>query len=490
MGFGHSHKKKRALKRRVRSVTREAQHDLAHLEGKDHHEAPGHAWAPGAHHHAEHGQPYPQLPSSHHPHPDHPLGHPWKPVEHPDYSAVGQAPPDHPHPETFDPAIRQGAWAKYREAELGSKGWKEEVGRCLEYGLEAAPSIKDRTISTFARGELPHFAGINTFIKSHYLEDVKKVSQFDAAVVGVPFDIGTTYRSGTRFGPQAIRRISALYGTYNYELGVDLRESLKLADLGDVFTIANIEKGFDQISKAVAHVRSNNVFPILLGGDHSIGYPDVRGVAPYIDGPVGIIHIDRHVDTQETDMDERMHTCPWFHATNIPNAPPVNLVQLGIGGWQAPRPGVQVGRSRGTTVLTIEDITMMGVDKAAEIALDVAWANGAKAVFLSFDVDSLDAGFVPGTGWPEPGGFMPREVLRLLRLVAREGLCGMEVVEVAPQYDVGDQTALIGTRAIMDVLATLVNEGKLGTKPPTRLPPPPYWPERRKPKPKSGGKRK
>src|SRR5581483_6663741 len=86
-----------------------------------------------------------------------------------------------------------------------------------------------------------------------------------------------------------------------------------------------------------AHVRSNDVFPIMLDGDHSIGYPNVRGIAPFIDGPVGIIHIDRHVDTQETDMDERMHTTPWFHATNIPNAPPVNLVQLSIGGWQAPR---------------------------------------------------------------------------------------------------------------------------------------------------------
>ena len=95
-------------------------------------------------------------------------------------------------------------------------------------------------------------------------------------------------------------------------------------------------------------------------------------------------------------------------------------------------------------------------------------------------MDSLDAGFVPGTGWPEPGGFLPREVLRLLRLVAREGLCGMEVVEVAPQYDVGDKTALIGTRAIMDVLATLVNEGKLGKKPETKLPPPPYWPASKK----------
>jgi hypothetical protein len=170
MGFGHSHSKKKLI-RRVRSVTKEAQHDLAHLEGKDHHDARGHQWLPDVHHHTDkpgahspfhappHGQnqpPFPNLPSSHHPHPDHPEGYPWKPVEHPDYSKPGAVPPNHPHPETFDPAVRQGAWAKYREAELGSKGWKEEVDRCLEYGLEAAPSIKDRSISTFARGELPH----------------------------------------------------------------------------------------------------------------------------------------------------------------------------------------------------------------------------------------------------------------------------------------------------------------------------------------------
>ncbi len=485
MGFGHSHShKKKNMVRRVRSASKAAQHDLAHAEDKDHHDSTGHDWIAGKHHHAEHGQPYPDLPSSHHPHPQHAEGYPWARVEHADYDKPGQVPPGHPHPEVFDPAVRQGAWAKFREKELGAKGWKEEVDRCLAHGLEAAPSVKDRTISTFARGELPHFAGINTFAKTPYLEDVNKVSQFDAAIIGVPFDIGTTYRSGTRFGPQGIRRISALYGTYNYELGVDLRESLKWCDVGDVFTIANIEKGFDQISKAVAHVRSNGVFPIMLGGDHSIGYPNVRGIAPFIDGPVGIIHIDRHVDTQETDMDERMHTTPWFHATNIPNAPPVNLVQLGIGGWQAPRPGVKVGRSRGTTVLTIDDICEMGVERAAEIALDVAW-KGAKAVYLSFDVDSLDSGFVPGTGWPEPGGFLPREVLKLLRLVAREGLSGMEVVEVAPAYDPSDMTALVATRGIMDVLATLVNEGKLGRKPPTELPPPPYWPERKSKKAKA-----
>jgi agmatinase len=122
---------------------------------------------------------------------------------------------------------------------------------------------------------------------------------------------------------------------------------------------------------------------------------------------------------------------------------------------------VRVARDRDTTVLTISDIEEIGVEKAAEAALEVAW-KGASAVYLSFDIDSVDAGFVPGTGSPEPGGLLPREALKLLRLVAREGLCGMEVVEVAPPYDVSDMTALMACRAVMDVLGTLVAEGKLG----------------------------
>jgi agmatinase len=247
-------------------------------------------------------------------------------------------------------------------------------------------------------------------------------------------------------------------------MAVDLEEELDLVDLGDVFVIpSNIEKSFDQIDRAVSWVAGQGVFPVVLGGDHSIGYPDVRAIAPHIDGRVGIIHLDRHLDIQERDMDERMHTTPWFHATNIPNAPPANLVQMGIGGWYGSRPGVKVARERQTTVLTITDIEEVGVEKAAEVALEVAWQD-ADAVYLSFDIDSVDAGFVPGTGSPEPGGLLPREALKLLRLIAREGICGMEVVEVAPPYDVSDMTAQLACRAVMDVLGTLVAEGKLGAR--------------------------
>jgi agmatinase len=356
--------------------------------------------------------------------------------------------------------------ALQQEAQLSLTGWQQEVQQGLDYGLEAAESIKDRSISTFSRGELPHYAGINTFLKAPYLEDVKQVGNYDVAIVGVPHDSGTTYRPGTRFGPQGIRKISALYTPYNFELGVDLREQIKLCDVGDIFTIpANNEKSFDQISKGVAHVFKSGAFPIILGGDHSIGFPTVRGVCRHLgDKKIGIIHFDRHVDTQETDLDERMHTCPWFHATNMKNAPAKNLVQLGIGGWQVPRQGVKVCRERATNILTVTDITEMGLDAAADFAIEKA-TDGTDCVWISFDIDCIDAGFVPGTGWPEPGGLLPREALYLLKkIVQNTPVCGIEVVEVSPPYDVSDMTALMATRVICDTMAHLVISGQLPRK--------------------------
>jgi agmatinase len=368
-------------------------------------------------------------------------------------------------PNHFPGVNDEGYAGQQAEGRLPDKRFREEITRGLTFGLEAAPTIVDRRISTFVRGELPHFAGeTGTFLKSPFMEDVHDVGDAEVAFFGVPLDSGATYRPGTRFGPQGIRRATNLFGTYSYELGVDLREQVNMVDLGDVFTIpGNLEKSFDQISQAMAHVVQSGAMPIVLGGDHSIGFPTIRGLAPYLDGNVGIIHFDRHVDTQETDLDERMHTTPWFHATNIKNAPATNLVQVGIGGWQAPRPGVQVGRERGTTVITVGDVERTGWEKVVETALEVAW-KGAKAVYLSFDIDVFDAGFVPGTGWPEPGGLLPREGLNMVRAIAREGLAGIELVECSPPYDQSEQTALLSARVIMDSLASMVQAGKLGTK--------------------------
>ncbi|HEV7710386.1 MAG TPA: agmatinase family protein [Asanoa sp.] len=369
----------------------------------------------------------------------------------------------HSHSDAF--AAQEGRWAQLAEERLSLFRHDEEIERGLAFGLPGSPTLVDRTIPTFSRGELPHFAGERgTFLNCPYLEDVNAVADAEVAVFGAPLDSGATYRPGARFGPQGIRRSTNLFGTYCYELGVDLREQLNMVDIGDVFTIpGNLEKSFDQISQAISHVYARGVFPVVLGGDHSIGYPTIRGIAPHVDGNIGIIHFDRHVDTQETDLDERMHTTPWFHATNLANAPATNLVQVGIGGWQSPRAGVKVGRERGTTIITVGDVEGVGIEKVAEAALETAW-KGAKAVYLSFDIDVIDAGFVPGTGWPEPGGLLPREALNLVRRIAAPGLAGLEVVECAPPYDWAEQTALLSSRVVLDSLAVLVREGRLGRK--------------------------
>jgi agmatinase len=353
-----------------------------------------------------------------------------------------------------------------REAQLPTSRAKEAIQLNLELGLPSAESIRDRTIPLFNRnGYRYHHSA--TLGHRPFLADMRELGGQDVAIVGVPFDGGTTFRSGTRFGPQAMREISGLHSGYNFERGVDLYESLDIVDVGDVSVIpANIEKTFDQIDRAVAYIHERGVFPVILGGDHSIGYPDIRGLAPYIDGNIGIIHFDRHSDLSEYNIDERMHGTPFFHATNIPNAPASNLVQIGIGGWTGNRSGVTTARERRANVITMTDIDRWGIERICEIALEMAWKN-AKAVFLSFDIDSVDPAFAPGTGTPETGGLLPREAFRMLEMVTREGLAGMEVVEVAPPYDVAGITSLLGVRVVFDTLATLVENGKLGRRPDT-----------------------
>jgi agmatinase len=367
----------------------------------------------------------------------------------------------HHHP-AYDQLESRGWKSLDAEGKLSSEGCKRELRWAVEMGLPGAESLTDRSIPTFARGEKPHFAGINTFLKAPYVENVHDVGKYDAAILGVPFDGGATYRPGSRFGPQGVRRISGLYTPYNYETGVDLREQMTLCDVGDVYAIpGNLEKSFDQISRGVGHVFSSGALPLIIGGDHSIGFPCLRGIAQCTSKKIGIIHFDRHIDMQLKDMDERMQTTSWYWAAELPNVCAKNLVQLGTGGWQVPRYGVEEARKRESSVLTIEDIERIGLDKTAEIALDLAW-DGTDAVYISFDIDAIDCGFVPGTGWPEPGGFLPREALRILGLVAAEGICGLEVVEIAPCYDVSDITSLFGVRIIVDTLGSLVAHGKLG----------------------------
>ncbi len=366
------------------------------------------------------------------------------------------------HHPSYAQLNSQGWKATEAEGHLSETGYRRELEWALEMGLPGAESLDSRDIPTFSRGEKPHFAGINTFMKAPFVENVRDVGKYDAAVIGVPFDGGTTYRPGARFGPQGVRRISALYTPYNYETGVDLREQMTLCDAGDVFAIpGNLEKSFDQITRGVAHVASSGALPLIIGGDHSIGFPCVRGIAQCTSKKIGIIHFDRHIDMQAKDLDERMHNTPWYWATELDNVSARNLVQIGIGGWQVPRVATREVVKRESNVLTIEDVERLGPEKIAEVALELAW-DGTDMVYISFDIDCVDCGFVPGTGWPEPGGFLPREVLKIVGLVAAEGVCGVEVVEVSPPYDTSDISALFGLRVVVDVLGSMVAHNKLG----------------------------
>ncbi len=348
------------------------------------------------------------------------------------------------------------------EQKLPTTKQDEVTAKSLELGLPPADSVNDKTIPCFARGDLPVFGGITTYMKFPYLEDMRQLKGKDVAVLGVPYDGAAHYKAGARYGPMGIRRASAGHTTHHFDYAVDLRESLDIVDVGDVCVLpSSNEKTFDQITKAVSYIVENGVFPAVMGGDHSITYPVIRGIAPHIDGNIGIIHFDRHPDMQDIDLDERMNTTPFYHATDIPNVPASNLVQLGIGSPQACRIPLQGSINRNVAIMTVDEILDKGVKKCAEIALDIAWKD-AKAVYLSFDIDCMDSAYAPGCCSPEPGGFLPREIFKFLSIIAREGLCGLDVVEVAPCFDVNDITSVMASRIIVDSLSAMVAGGKIG----------------------------
>jgi agmatinase len=330
-----------------------------------------------------------------------------------------------------------------RLADIPDRRQREAVERGLELGLEAAPSVNDRTISTFARGQQPAFAGINTFRKAPYLEDVHEIGRHEVAVLGAPFDMGTTYRAGCRFGPQAIRRISALYDSYSVELAVDLEEELDLVDLGDVFVIpSNIEKSFDQIDRAVSYIVGEGVFPVVLGGDHSITLAELRALHRR-HGPLALVHLDAHGDTWHEYFGQR-----YYHGTTFRRAAeegvidPSASVQAGMRGSLYGPGDISAARELGFTVLSTRELRELGAPAFGDL---VRSRVGGRPAFLSFDVDFCDPAFAPGTGTPEIGGPTTTEALEFVRALRGVGLAGCDVVEVAPPYDSpGQPTALLG----------------------------------------------
>jgi agmatinase len=272
-----------------------------------------------------------------------------------------------------------------------------------------------------------------------------------AAILGLPWDSTSIARTGANYGPRAIREISAQSLVYNAKLDIDLRDVLAPVDCGDIATVlANAERTFAQAESDIGAVLDAGALPVVLGGDHSTTIPAVRAVRKRFEQP-GLVLLDSHFDTAEDVGGEKLnHCCPIARAVDA-GFPPDRMVLIGINGWLNPRPEREYCERHGIRVIWLDEIWEHGVDWALSEALAVA-GQGTDGIYLSVDIDALDGGYAPGTSVPTPGGMTSREALLLVRGIARAGLVGLDVVEVAPSLDPTPATAGLAARIVLDAL--------------------------------------
>lgn len=273
-----------------------------------------------------------------------------------------------------------------------------------------------------------------------------------AAVYGLPWDATTISRSGANYGPRAIREVSCQFLTYNARLDVDVAELLNPVDCGDGTVVpANAERTFAAAQADISEILAAGALPVTLGGDHSVTIPAVRAVRAHHADP-GLVLIDAHLDTATDVGGEQLnHCCPIARAVDA-GFDPSKIALVGISGWLNPRSELAYCRERGITVIWLEDIWEHGAAWAAERALEVA-GTSADGIYLSFDVDALDAAHAPGTCCPTPGGLSGREAIELVRGVARHGLVGADVVETAPGLEATPATSLYAGRLALEAMA-------------------------------------
>jgi agmatinase len=295
----------------------------------------------------------------------------------------------------------------------------------------------------------PRFAGIRTFMRLPHVEELDGVQ---AAAVGIPFDTATSYRTGARFGPEAIRSASALLRPYHPALGVNVVESLSIVDYGDTpVSPGDTERTYAQIEEALAPLAERNVFFVALGGDHSVTLAELRALAR-VTGPLALVQLDAHADTWESYFGQR-----YFHGTTFKRAAeeglvdPAASVQAGMRGPQFAPTDLEDARSLGFTVVPSEELRRLGPEGYAKL---VRAQVGDRQAFFSFDIDFLDPAFAPGTGTPEPGGMTSSDLLWACRTVAAGlELVGAEVVEVIPTaVGSADVTALVADRIVREIL--------------------------------------
>jgi agmatinase len=296
---------------------------------------------------------------------------------------------------------------------------------------------------------IPRFAGIRTFMRAPHVTDLAGV---DAAVYGIPFDTATSYRTGPRFGPEAIRSASALIRPYNPALDVNVVDALSLVDYGDVpVSPGDTERTYAQVEDALAPLVDAGIFLAALGGDHSITLAELRALARR-HGPLALVQLDSHGDTWESYFGQR-----YFHGTTFKRAVEENLidagasVQAGMRGSLYGASDIDDAKEMGFTVLTTDELRALGAPAYGELVLE---KTKGKPVFLSFDIDFLDPAFAPGTGTPEVGGFSTGEALAFLRALRGIALAGCDVVEVSPPYDgPGNVTALAAANVMYELLS-------------------------------------
>jgi agmatinase len=296
---------------------------------------------------------------------------------------------------------------------------------------------------------IPRFAGIRTFMRAPHVTDLEGV---DAAVYGIPFDTATSFRTGPRFGPEAIRSASALIRPYHPVLDVNVVDSLSIVDYGDVpVSPGDTERTYAQVEEALAPIVDAGVFPLALGGDHSITLAELRALAKR-HGPLALVQLDAHGDTWESYFGQR-----YFHGTTFKRAVEEGLidaqasVQAGMRGSVYGAGDIDAARELGFTVVQSEELRALGAGGYGELVRERV---GERPVFVSFDVDFLDPAFAPGTGTPEIAGFSTAEAVAFLRALSGVKLAGCDVVEVSPPYDgPGQQTALAAANVAWELLA-------------------------------------
>lgn len=273
-----------------------------------------------------------------------------------------------------------------------------------------------------------------------------------AAIYGLPFDAGSVGRPGASHGPRAIREVSYHHLTYCATLDFDLADELRPVDCGNCHVVpGNAERTFARAEADLGEILAAGALPVTLGGDHSATIPAVRAVRGRLPDP-GLVLLDTHLDTATDVAGEQLnHCCPIARAVDA-GFDPSKIVLVGISGWMNPRSELDYCREHGIAVIWLEQIWDHGTAWAVARAREISRAAD-DGVYLSIDIDCLDSAHAPGTCTPTPGGLSTREALELVRGLARGGLVGVDVVEMAPTLETTPASALMAGRLALEAMA-------------------------------------